>query len=53
LKSIQIFKIFVELFATNGFKSLILHQKVLYNYTVGWWNLRQTCPLVSGVEITG
>jgi len=21
--------------------------------TVGWWNFRQTCPLVSGVEITG
>lgn len=23
------------------------------NYTVGWWNLRQTCPLVSRVGITG
>jgi len=22
-------------------------------YTVGWWNLRQTCPLVSRVGITG
>jgi len=21
--------------------------------TVGWWNLWQTCPLVSGVGITG
>jgi len=27
--------------------------RIFLVYTVGWWNFWQTCPLVSGVGITG